>query len=102
VLEVFNGQTAEGNDMPMIDLPLGVTERRWSPISSTLISGRQDAVLVDTFITVEQNRQLAEWVEKSGKNLISIYATHRHGDHFFGVSTIRQRSRARSVRCAVQ
>ena len=50
------------------DLPPGVTERRWSPISSTLISGRQDAVLVDTFITVEQNRQLAEWVEKSGKN----------------------------------
>ena len=25
--------------------------------------GRQDAVLVDTFITVEQNRQLAEWIE---------------------------------------
>jgi glyoxylase-like metal-dependent hydrolase (beta-lactamase superfamily II) len=73
------------------DLPPGVTERRWSPISSTLISGRQDAVLVDTFITLEQNRQLAEWVEKSGKNLIAIYATHGHGDHFFGVSTIRQR-----------
>jgi glyoxylase-like metal-dependent hydrolase (beta-lactamase superfamily II) len=73
------------------DLPPGVTERRWSPISSTLISGRQNAVLVDTFITVEQNRQLAEWVEKSGKNLIAIYATHGHGDHFFGVSTIRQR-----------
>ena len=73
------------------DLPPGVTERRWSPISSTLISGRQDAILVDTFITVEQNRQLAAWVEKSGKNLIAIYATHGHGDHFFGVSTIRQR-----------
>jgi glyoxylase-like metal-dependent hydrolase (beta-lactamase superfamily II) len=73
------------------DLPSGVTERRWSPISSTLISGAQDAVLVDTFITLEQNRQLAEWIEKSGKNLTAIYATHGHGDHFFGVSTIRQR-----------
>src|ERR1700751_1497747 len=27
------------------DLPPGATERRWSPISSTLISGERDAVL---------------------------------------------------------
>jgi glyoxylase-like metal-dependent hydrolase (beta-lactamase superfamily II) len=73
------------------DLPPGVTERRWSPISSTLISGERDAVLVDTFITVEQNRNLAEWIAASGKNLTTIYATHGHGDHFFGVNTIRER-----------
>ena len=36
------------------ELPPGVTEMKWSPISSTLISGERDAVLVDTFITVEQ------------------------------------------------
>jgi hypothetical protein len=50
-------------------LPPGVTEMKWSPISSTLISGERDAVLVDTFITLEQNRALAEWVVASGKNL---------------------------------
>jgi glyoxylase-like metal-dependent hydrolase (beta-lactamase superfamily II) len=48
-------------------------------------------VLVDTFITMEQNRALAEWVAASGKNLTTIYATHGHGDHFFGVNTIQQR-----------
>ena len=73
------------------DLPPGATERKWSPISSTLISGERDAVLVDTFITMEQNRALAEWVAASGKNLTTIYATHGHGDHFFGVNTIQQR-----------
>jgi glyoxylase-like metal-dependent hydrolase (beta-lactamase superfamily II) len=73
------------------DLPPGATERRWSPISSTLISGERDAVLVDTFITLEQNRALVEWIAASGKNLTTIYATHGHGDHFFGVNTIRQR-----------
>src|SRR6201984_2051708 len=73
------------------DLPPGATERKWSPISSTLISGERDAVLVDTFITMEQNRALAEWVAASGKNLTAIYATHGHGDHFFGVNTIQQR-----------
>lgn len=73
------------------DLPPGAVERRWSPISSTLISGERDAVLVDTFITVEQNRALVEWIAASGKNLTTIYATHGHGDHFFGVNTIRAR-----------
>jgi len=67
------------------DLPPGATEMKWSPISSTLISGERDAVLVDTFITMEQNRALTEWVGESGKNLTAIYATHGHGDHFFGV-----------------
>jgi glyoxylase-like metal-dependent hydrolase (beta-lactamase superfamily II) len=73
------------------DLPPGATERRWSPISSTLISGQRDAVLVDTFLTIEQNRRLAGWIVKSGKNLDTIYATHGHGDHFFGANIIRER-----------
>ena len=73
------------------DLPPGATEMKWSPISSTLISGERDAVLVDTFITMQQNRALTEWVGASGKILTTIYATHGHGDHFFGVNTIQQR-----------
>ena len=64
------------------DLPPGEKERPWPPISSTLISGERDAVLVDTPITVEQARALANWVVASGKNLTTIYATHGHGDHF--------------------
>jgi glyoxylase-like metal-dependent hydrolase (beta-lactamase superfamily II) len=73
------------------DLPPGITEMKWSPISSTFISGKRDGVLVDTAITVEQNQKLMEWIAASGKNLTTIYATHGHGDHFFGVNTIRKR-----------
>src|ERR1700730_8124687 len=73
------------------DLPPGASEMRWSPISSTFISGKRDAVLVDTAITVDQNQKLADWIAGSGKNLTAIYATHGHGDHFFGVNTIQQR-----------
>src|SRR6201987_947941 len=73
------------------DLPPGANEMRWSPISSTLISGKRDAVLVDTAITVDQNQKLAGWIAGSGKNLTTIYATHGHGDHFFGVNTIQRR-----------
>ena len=66
-------------------------KRPWPPISSTLISGERDAVLVDTPITVEQARALANWVVARGKNLTTIYATHGHGDHFFGTSTVLER-----------
>jgi glyoxylase-like metal-dependent hydrolase (beta-lactamase superfamily II) len=73
------------------DLPPGASEMKWSPISSTLISGERDAVLVDTAITVDQNQKLVDWIAHSGKNLTAIYATHGHGDHFFGVNTIQKK-----------
>src|SRR5579872_848944 len=72
------------------NLAPGATEMKWSPISSTLISGERDAVLVDTAITVDQNQKLVDWIAASGKNLTAIYATHGHGDHFFGVRTIQK------------
>jgi glyoxylase-like metal-dependent hydrolase (beta-lactamase superfamily II) len=73
------------------DVPPGEKQRPWPPISSTLISGERDAVLVDTPITVEQARALANWIAARGKNLTTIYATHGHGDHFFGASTVLER-----------
>jgi glyoxylase-like metal-dependent hydrolase (beta-lactamase superfamily II) len=73
------------------DLPPGQKQRPWPPISSTLISGERDAVLVDAPITLEQARSLANWIATSGKNLTMIYATHGHGDHFFGATTVLER-----------
>ena len=73
------------------DLAPGTKQLMWSPISSTLISGKRDAVLVDTFITVEQADILVKWVAASGKNLTTIYVTHGHGDHFFGIGALLDR-----------
>jgi glyoxylase-like metal-dependent hydrolase (beta-lactamase superfamily II) len=77
--------------IPSVDLAPGTKQPMWSPISSTLIYGKQDAVLVDAFITVEQAGALGDWVAASGKNLTTIYATHGHGDHFFGATTLLER-----------
>src|SRR6266581_2517685 len=74
-----------------LDLPPGTQQRMWSPMASTLIYGKRDAVLVDAFMTIEQAHALGEWVEAHGKHLTTIYATHGHGDHFFGASTVLQR-----------
>jgi glyoxylase-like metal-dependent hydrolase (beta-lactamase superfamily II) len=73
------------------DLPPGTKQRLWSPTTSTLIYGKRDAVLVDAFITIEQTNALVDWVAASGKNLTTIYATHGHGDHFFGAGTVLER-----------
>jgi glyoxylase-like metal-dependent hydrolase (beta-lactamase superfamily II) len=73
------------------DLPPGATERWWSPISATLISGQQDAVLVDALLTVGQARDLADWVAAHRKRLTAIYITHGHGDHWFGLGTVLDR-----------
>jgi glyoxylase-like metal-dependent hydrolase (beta-lactamase superfamily II) len=73
------------------DLPPGKEQWMWVPSSATLISGERDAVLVDTFLTVEQSIALVNWVAQSGKNLTTIYVTHGHGDHFFGIAAIQER-----------
>ena len=73
------------------DLPPGKEQWTWVPTSATLIFGQRDAVLVDAFLTVEQAASLVEWVAASGKNLTTIYVTHGHGDHFFGIGALLKR-----------
>ena len=60
-------------------------------MASTLIYGMRDAVLVDTFMTVKQANALVDWIAASGKNLTTIYITHGHGDHWFGIGTLLER-----------
>ncbi len=62
-----------------------------SPVASTLILGDHDAVLVDPPFTREQVQDVGDWVASSGKNLAFIYATHGHGDHWFGTDLLMQR-----------
>jgi hypothetical protein len=54
------------------DVPPGNEELMWVANSSTLIYGERDAVLVDTFLTIEQSQTLLDWVVASGKNLTAI------------------------------
>jgi glyoxylase-like metal-dependent hydrolase (beta-lactamase superfamily II) len=73
------------------DLPPGTNQAMFQAIASTLIYGKQDAVLVDAFMTVKQADVLADWVVASGKNLTAIYITHGHGDHWFGIGALLER-----------
>jgi glyoxylase-like metal-dependent hydrolase (beta-lactamase superfamily II) len=73
------------------DVPPGKESLMWVANSATLIYGEQDAVLVDTFLTVEQCNGLADAIVASGKTLKAIYVTHAHGDHFFGITVLQDR-----------
>ena len=73
------------------DRPTNVEKTFFQASAATLIYGRNDAVLVDTFMTVDQSNSLADWVASKHKNLTTIYITHGHGDHWFGVGTILER-----------
>jgi glyoxylase-like metal-dependent hydrolase (beta-lactamase superfamily II) len=70
------------------DLPYGPEDLNWVTNTATLIYGERDAVLVDTFITIEQNANLVEWVKSFDRTLTHVYITHGHGDHFFGIKQL--------------
>jgi glyoxylase-like metal-dependent hydrolase (beta-lactamase superfamily II) len=76
-----------GYDIFVADLiPQNVTQllpngdrAMWSPLSTTLIHGHNDAVLVDPPFTREQAQAVIDWVQASNKNLTHIFVTHGHG-----------------------
>jgi glyoxylase-like metal-dependent hydrolase (beta-lactamase superfamily II) len=72
-------------------LPPGKENLAWVTNTVTLIYGERDAVLVDTFLSVQHSKELIDWVAECGKNLSAIYITHAHGDHFFGLKLLLDR-----------
>ena len=72
-------------------IPAGKEHLAWVTNTVTLIHGERDAVLVDTFLSEQQSRELRDWIVESGRNLVAVYVTHAHGDHFFGLKLLLER-----------
>ncbi|MEU1623583.1 MBL fold metallo-hydrolase [Streptomyces sp. NPDC005722] len=62
-----------------------------SPLTSTLILGEAEAVMVDPPFTRDQVHAVGDWIERSGRRLTHVYATHGHGDHWFGTDLLLRR-----------
>jgi glyoxylase-like metal-dependent hydrolase (beta-lactamase superfamily II) len=78
-------------------LPDGST-RMWSPMTSTLIMGRHDAVLIDPPLTTTQAAEVGDRIAGTGRELRQIYITHGHGDHWFGAIPLLHRFPGVTVR----
>jgi glyoxylase-like metal-dependent hydrolase (beta-lactamase superfamily II) len=72
-------------------VPPGKDDLKWVANTTTLIYGEQEALLVDTFLSDAHTAELAEWISATGKRLSTIYITHGHPDHFYGLKLLRDR-----------
>src|SRR5271170_6144665 len=71
--------------------PPGKDDLKWVANTTTLVYSEREALLVDTFLSDGQTAELAEWVAASGRRLSTIYITHGHPDHFFGLKLLCDR-----------
>lgn len=71
--------------------PPGNDDLKWVANTATLVYGEREALLVDTFLSNEQTAELADWIAALERRLSTIYITHGHPDHFFGLKLLCDR-----------
>lgn len=59
-------------------------------VNSTMISGEQEMVVIDPQFSLSEAHRLAAEILESKKGLTTIYVTHPHPDHFFGLAVLKQ------------
>jgi glyoxylase-like metal-dependent hydrolase (beta-lactamase superfamily II) len=58
-------------------------------VSSTLIYGDRDAILVDPQFLLSEAHKVAAMVLESKRTLTAVYSTHGHPDHYFGLAVMK-------------
>ena len=59
------------------------------PVSSVLVAGATDAVLVDAQFQRNDAQALVQKIKDSGKKLTTVYISHSDPDYYFGLDVIR-------------
>ncbi|MBP6609089.1 MAG: MBL fold metallo-hydrolase [Deltaproteobacteria bacterium] len=73
--------------------PVNLTVKSYSSdatfaVGSYLLTGNQDAILVDGQFTKGDAEKVVAMVKESGKTLRAIFLTHAHPDHYLGLDVI--------------
>ena len=58
------------------------------PVSSVLVSGDKDAILIDAQFGKAQAQHVVDKIRASGKHLTTIYISHGDPDYYFGLQTL--------------
>jgi glyoxylase-like metal-dependent hydrolase (beta-lactamase superfamily II) len=59
-------------------------------VASVIVTGKTDAVLIDAQWTLSNAHRVIAEILETGKHLETIYITHAHPDHYFGLGTIAE------------
>ena len=59
-------------------------------VDATIVSGEKEAVLIDSAFTMADAHRVVGALLDSRKNLTTVYVTHSHPDHYFGLTVIKQ------------
>lgn len=59
-------------------------------VTSTLVAGDKDAILIDAQFSLADAHRLVAQILESKKNLTTVYVTHFHPDHYFGLVVIQE------------
>lgn len=60
------------------------------PITSTIIYGNKDAILVDAQFQKQYAEQLVKEIKATGKNLTTVFISHSDPDFYFGLDVIKK------------
>ena len=87
----FGGGPTAGAESPPLALEVYTADTQGIGVTSTLIYGEHEAILVDTQFRVSDAEQLADRIAAKGRRLKAILVTHPHFDHFYGTSVLLKR-----------
>ncbi|MEP6614334.1 MAG: MBL fold metallo-hydrolase [Mucilaginibacter sp.] len=59
-------------------------------VSSVIVSGKTDAVLIDAQFTLADAENVAQQIKKSGKKLTAIYVSYGDPDFYFGLEVFKK------------
>jgi glyoxylase-like metal-dependent hydrolase (beta-lactamase superfamily II) len=59
-------------------------------VASVIVTGKTDAALIDAQWTLSNTHRVIAEILETGKHLKTIYITHAHPDHYFGLGTIAE------------
>src|SRR3954467_12070989 len=59
-------------------------------VNSTLVAGDKDAILIDAQFDLADAHRLVAMILETKKNLTTVYITHFHPDHYFGLVVLQQ------------
>jgi len=90
VVGPFGGALARAESAPLA-LDIYTADSQGLGVTSTLIYGDQEAILVDTQFRIADAEKLAERIAAKGRKLKAILITHPHFDHFYGASVLLKR-----------